>query len=125
MKVMKILPLVLGIRNDICSSGVRLKNATSQGYNIADRTAKIYRQGNCKKYLNITKSVSSKIINGTTRKDLPYVAGAIGTLLPFPLMCPILMGIGFIARFALSNADMIYGKMNQAHINIIDSKTNV
>ena len=49
---MKILPLVKGIQNDVTQSSIRLKQAAYSGYSIADRTSRIYKQGNLKKYLN-------------------------------------------------------------------------
>lgn len=99
---MKILPIVNSIRNDIAKSGSRLKNATKYGYSIADRTAKIYKQPYYAKYLNATRCVSNKVMHGTTKKEIPYIAGAIGAFLPLPLSCPILFGLGFILRAMLS-----------------------
>jgi len=98
---MKILPLVYGIKNDIANSGMRLKEAGMDAFNVATRTAKIYHQGEAKKYLNITKRVSSKVIKSTTKNELPYVAGAIGLILPVPLMCPLFFGLGCLARIAI------------------------
>ncbi len=100
---MKILPLVNGIKNDINISSKRLKNATLEGYNIGSRTAKVYNQNSFRKYLNITRSVGNKVVKGTTKEELPYLAGAIGMLLPLPLMSPIMLGIGFILRFSISD----------------------
>ena len=93
---MKILSLANEIKSDIASSGIRLKKATTQGYSIALRTAKIYNQGSLYKYYNATRSIGDKIIKNTSKKDIPYVAGAIGLLIPFPLLSPILMGLGFL-----------------------------
>ena len=93
---MKILSLANEIKSDIASSGIRLKKATSEGYSIALRTAKIYNQGSLYKYYNTTRSIGDKIIKSTSKKDIPYVAGAIGLLIPFPFMSPLLMGLGFL-----------------------------
>lgn len=112
---MKILPLYEGIKNDITSSGVRLCKATADGYCVADRTARIYKQSVFKKYLSITKSIGGKVIKGTTKNELPYLAGAIGLMLPVPLMCPIMLGLGFLAKFSASGAGIIYDKMSRMH----------
>lgn len=98
---MKILPLIKGIQNDISSSGIRLKKATTDGYSIGTRAAKIYKQGNFLKYYNITKCAGAKVINGTTREEIPYLAGAIGMFIPLPLISPLLLILGFIVRFSL------------------------
>ena len=117
---MKILPIVNEIRNDVSSSGIRLKIATADGYRIADRTAKIYKQNKLLKYCNVTRSVSDKVINNTTRKDLPYIAGAIGMVIPIPLMSPLLMGLGFLARYSAQGASMLYENQDKAnHLDII------
>ena len=115
---MKILPLVKGVQNDIASSGARLKQATTDGYRIANRTSHIYKQGNVKKFINIARSISSQVGRGTTTKDLPYLAGAIGVLLPIPLISPIMMGLGFLARFSLEGASLMYKNQSEAHCNI-------
>ena len=81
---MKILPLLTGIQKDISSSGVRLKNATSDGYKIAERTSRVYNQGFIRKYINITRSVTNKVASNTTRQEIPYVAGALGLFIPIP-----------------------------------------
>ena len=115
---MKILPLVKGIQNDITSSGVRLKKATTEGYNIANRTAKVYNQGTFKKYINITRSVTNKIVENTTQKEIPYMAGAIGLITPIPFMGAIMFGLGLIARFSAPGARIVYDKMSELHIDI-------
>lgn len=115
---MKILPFANSIKNDVVSSSVRLKRASVYGYSIADRTALIYRQNNIQRLYNITRSVSSKIIQGTSQKDLPYIAGAIGLLIPIPLMSPILMGIGYLARLYVSGAGHFYEHQNKANTNL-------
>ena len=122
---MKILPLVKGIQTDISSSGLRLKNAASYGYNIADRTAKIYHQSGFKRYFNVTRSITSKVVAGTTTKELPYLAGAIGLLIPVPLMSPVMMAIGFLARFVLSYAEKIHEKTSQLSFIIIGNKSKI
>ena len=115
---MKILPLVNGIKNDVAASGVRLKRATVSGYNVAHRTAKVYRQGKLQKYYNVTRSVSSHVIKNTTKKDLPYMAGAIGMAIPIPLVSPVLLALGFLARYATDGANIIYDSESKARINI-------
>ena len=99
---MIILPVIKGIQNDIFFASCRLRNAAAEGYNIAERTSKIYKQGHVKKYVNVTRSVTDKVAKNTTKQELPYIAGAIGMIIPLPLMSPIFFGIGLIARFALS-----------------------
>ena len=109
---MKILPLVRDIKQDIASSGVRLKSATTDGYKIAYRTSKIYKQNSLKKYINITRSVSNKVAKNTTAKELPYMACAIGMVIPLPFASPILMALGFLARFSVRNT---YDKENKTN----------
>lgn len=101
---MKILSVANEIKKDLETSGYKLKRATEDGYCIADRTA-IYKQGNFQRYINVTRSVGDKIIKGTTKKELPYVAGALGLLIPFPLVSPILMGLGFLFSYGSFNSD--------------------
>ena len=116
---MKILPLVRGIQNDIASSGKLLKNASKEGYRIANRTSRVYNQNSFKKYFNITRSVSDKVLSNTTKKELAYLGGALGILIPVPFMSPILFGLGLIARLSSNGANIIYDKSSQAHhINI-------
>ena len=93
---MKILSLANEIRNDVTTSGMKIRRATTTGYNIADRSAKIHKLGNFRRYLSISRSVGSKIIKETSRKEIPYVTGAIGMFVPFPFACPVLMGLGFL-----------------------------
>ncbi len=102
-KCMKVQLLVNDIKKDITSSGKRVKHASNEGFSIANRTAKIYKQNNLRRYYNITKSITGKIIKGTTVKEFPYLGGAIGMFIPIPLASPILMGLGFIAKYC-SNA---------------------
>lgn len=100
---MKILPLAKEIKSDISLSSIRLKQASENGYKIANRTAKIYNQSNFKKYINVTRSISNKIAKNTTVKELPYIAGAIGMLIPLPLISPICFGVGYIIRIFIDN----------------------
>ena len=113
---MKILPLVNGIKKDVASSGIRLKNSATEGYNLAARTANIYHHGILKKYYNATKCISCNIKRRTSRQDLPYMAGAIGMFIPIPLASPILLALGFLARFSGESAKAIYDNMSKAHI---------
>lgn len=115
---MKILPLVKGIQNDITSSGVTLKRASVEGYNIANRTAKVYNQGAFRRYLNITRSVTSKVASNTSPKELPYVAGAIGMMTPIPFMGAIMFGIGLLARFSAPGAHIMYDKISKSRIDM-------
>ena len=115
---MKILPLVKEVQNDIASSGIRLKQATTEGYKVANRTSQIYKQGNVKKLINIARSVSSKVAQGTTTKELPYLAGAIGMFIPIPFASPILMGLGFLARFSSTGASIMYKNRSDAHVHL-------
>ncbi len=98
---MKILPLVNNITQDVTTSGLRLKNATTYGYKIGSRAANIYKQNKIKKYINISRVVSDKVVKGTSKEELPYMAGAIGMLIPLPLASPLLLLLGFIARFSI------------------------
>ena len=98
---MKILPVVNNIKKDIITSGTHLRKIAGSGYDIADRTAKIYKQGSFKKYFNVARSVSDKLVKDTTIKELPYIAGAIGMFIPFPMISPILFGLGLIVRFSV------------------------
>jgi len=100
---MKILPLVKGIQKDITTSGSRLKGASVEGYNIANRTAKIYKQSKIKKYYNITRCVTNKVASRTTKQEIPYVAGAIGMITPIPFMSAIMFGLGYLIRVSLPN----------------------
>lgn len=114
---MKILPLVKGIQNDITSSGIALKRVSVEGYNIANRTAKVYNQGAIRRYLNITRSVTSKVVSNTSSKELPYVAGAIGLMTPIPFMGAIMFGVGLLARFSSPAAHIVYDKISKSHLN--------
>ena len=97
---MKILLLANELKNDVSSSGTKLKKITASGYDIAKRNAIIYKLGYTHKYYNATRCISDKLIKSTTKKELPYLAGALGLLIPLPFMCPILMGLGFLIRFS-------------------------
>ena len=112
---MKILPLVLGVQNDIASSGKLLKSASREGYKIANRTSRVYNQNSLKKYYNITRSVSDKIFSKTTKKELAYLGGALGILIPIPFMSLLLFGLGLIARISPKGAAIIYENSSLAH----------
>ena len=114
---MKILPLVKGIQNDVTQSSIRLKQAAYSGYSIADRTSRIYKQGNLKKYLNVVRIVTSKIASGTTKEEIPYLAGAIGMFLPLPLTSPIFLLIGTIIRFSLPDDCFEQDNKNNLDVN--------
>ena len=117
---MKILPLVKGIQNDITSTSIRLKKASLDGYFIADRTSKVYRQCFAQKYINVMRSVTSKVVEGTSKQELPYLAGAVGMLLPVPFLCPIFFCLGLLTRIPSRGAHIIYDSMSKAnHIDII------
>ena len=103
---MKILPLITGIQKDISSSGGRIKNATSDGYRIAERTSQVYNQGFIRKYINITRSVTNKVASNTTRHELPYVAGALGLFIPIPFISPLLFGLGMLARIQSNKSSL-------------------
>jgi len=115
---MKILPFAENIKNDVVSSGTRIKRASVYGYEVANRTAQIYQQNGAKRMLNIARSVSSHVLSGTTVKELPYFGGAIGLILPIPFASIAFMGLGFLARFITSGADNLYKYKNKAHTNI-------
>ena len=112
---MKILPLVKGIQNDIASSGKLLKSASREGYQIAYRTSRIYNQNSLSKYVNVTRSIADKVLSKTTNKELAYLGGAIGLLLPVPFVAPILFGLGMLARISPKGACIVYDKSSQAH----------
>ena len=107
---MKILPIVKNIRTDLASTGIRLHKAGADGYKIGDRTAKIYHQNSVCKYWNVTRSVSGKIVKGTSVRELPYLAGAIGMFVPLPLISPTMLGIGFIVREFIETAKKLKPK---------------
>lgn len=107
---MKILPLVKDIKNDVTTSGIRLKQATADGYDIAIRTAQIYKLGNVKKYCNITKCIGQKVIKSTTIKEIPYVAGAVGLFIPLPLVSPLFISLGMLARITITKINMMHDK---------------
>ena len=109
---MKILPFANSIKNDVISSTLRIKRASVYWYNISDRTALIYRQNNARRLYNITRSVSSKVFKGVSYNDLPYIGGALGLMIPIPLMSPILMGFGYIARLLVAGAGNLYENKN-------------
>ena len=99
---MKILPIVNNIKGDIATSGMHLRKIAGSGYDIADRTAKIYKQGSLKKYINVARSISDKLVKNATINEMPYLAAALGMFIPIPLMSPILFGLGLIIRFSLA-----------------------
>ena len=116
---MKILPLVKDIKSDITSSGVRIKIAAADGYSVGIRAAKIYKQNDFHKCINITRSISNKVFSGTTVKELPYIGGALGMLIPLPLFSPLLMGLGFMAKYYTQGASWLYDRQCDAnHIDI-------
>ena len=115
---MKILPFANSIKEDVASSSLRIKRASIYGYTVANRTAQIYGQNRLHRMFNITRSVSSKVIGGTTTKELPYFACAVGLLIPIPLVSPILMGMGFLARYFMKGSDTLYENKNKANTNL-------
>jgi len=104
---MKIQLFVNGIKNSITSTGFRIRKASVEGYVLADRTAKVYKQNNIKKYYNATKSIAAKITKNTTADELPYLAGALGMLIPLPFASPILMGVGLVAKYIAKGIDLL------------------
>jgi len=115
---MKILPIVRDIKSDVNNTGTRIKKAADDGYSIALRTARIYKQNNLRKYIGVTRSVGNKILSGTTVNELPYVAGALGLLVPFPFASPVMMGFGFLAKQASNGAAWLYNRQCDAHIGL-------
>lgn len=118
MNVMKILSFTDSIKADVLSSGTRIKRASVYGYQVANRTAQIYRQNDAKRMFNIARSVSSQVLNGATVKELPYFGGALGLVLPIPFASITLMGLGFLARFMTKGADNLYKHQNKSNTNI-------
>lgn len=120
---MKILPLVTDIKRDIAASGTRIKRASRDGYSIANRSAKVYGHGVLKRYFDITRSISNKIISGTTKQEIPYLAGAIGMMVPLPLTTPLFFGLGLLVRFSLPasalNGEYDYEDETPSHFNEI------
>ena len=115
---MRILPFTNSIKSDVVSSTMRIKRASVYGYAVANRTAQVYGQNNVKRLYNITRSVSSKVFEGTTAKELPYLACAIGLMIPLPLVSPILMGLGFFARSSAEGANVLYENQNKANTQL-------
>ena len=115
---MKILSLAGEIQKDITNSGIKLKTATTSGYSIAIRNAQIYKLGYAHKYLNIARCIGDKIIKNTTCKEIPYIAGAIGLLIPFPLVSPILMGFGFLFSFCVGNKNNNKAYETKLNVNV-------
>ena len=117
---MKILPLVKGIQEDISSSCTRLKKVAKNGYTIADRSAHIYKLGSAGKYWNAARSISDKIIKSTSKNDIPYIAGAIGMMLPIPLSSPLFLLLGFFVRYSIPNDiyDENFNQDEKSKINI-------
>lgn len=112
---MKILPIVNDIKTDITTSGVRIKSAATDGYSVAERTAKIYKHNSLHKYINITRSIGNKIIKGTTVNELPYIGGALGMLVPLPLFSPLLMGVGIVVKYISGGVSKFSQKMHLAN----------
>ena len=111
---MKILPLVKDLQEDITLSGMRIKKASIDGYNVANRTARIYKQSNVRKYINVTKTVSNKVVKGTTIREIPYLAGALGVIFPVPLTSPLFLEFGFLARFIVSKSTNLHDILNSS-----------
>ena len=101
---MKILPLAQAIQKDVASTGSRFKQASADGYLIASRTAKIYKQNSFTKYVNVTREVGEKVIKTHSIKDIPYVACTIGLFVPIPFTSVIFMGLGFVIRALISES---------------------
>ena len=116
---MKILPLVNTLKKDMAISSIHLKKATNDGIEVAKRTARIYRQGNVTKYINTARSISDKLIKGTNREEIPYIAAAIGFVTPIPMMSLVMMGVGYIIRFSLPDKKDANKKSDRKHINEI------
>lgn len=114
---MKIFPFT-NIKTEVVSSSLRIRRASVYGYEVANRTAQVYGQNKAKRLLNITRSVSSKVFEGATAKELPYFACALGLLLPLPLLSPIFMGLGYFARYSSQGANALYEHQNKANTNL-------
>ena len=111
---MKILPIVKGMQNDITSSAVRLRRATKDGYNIADRTSKVYNQGKFKRYFGVTKCVTNKVVTRATIHELPYICAAIGLVTPIPFMSVLLFFVGVLARIPFEGVQTKYDKIKKS-----------
>lgn len=98
--IMKILPVIENTCSNIKKTSTRLSKAGRDGYHIALRTSKIHNQSDAATFINIGKSVTKKISKETTVDDLPIIGGALGMLIPVPLMSPILLGIGKLVQIA-------------------------
>lgn len=96
---MKILPIINNEKNHLINTTYKIKELSKQGYDIANRTAGIYKKNKLQKYCGITRSVANKMWKHSTINDLPYIAGALGLFVPIPLVSPIAMGMGFILKF--------------------------
>ncbi len=105
--IMKILPVIQNTCSNMKKKSTRLSNASREGYQIALRTSKIHNQNNTAKFINIGKSVTKKIAKETTVDDLPIIGGAIGMLIPLPLMSPILLGVGKLIQ-------LVYKRLHKA-----------
>jgi len=120
---MKILPLVKGISKDISSSKLRIKQAFTEGYTVASRSAKVYKHNDLHKYMNITRSISSKLIQKSTVNDLPYIGGAIGMAIPIPLLTTVGVALGIIAKYSSKGAALLYNNQYKARVNLNDKKS--
>ena len=114
---MKILPIIRDLWNGVNYSESQFKCAAVMGGQIAARTASIYKQGCLTKYVNYTRSISRQVVQTTTTKDLPYLAGAI-SIVPTRLLTPMVEALGSLAKASKAGAYQIYANQSKAHIDI-------
>lgn len=108
---MKILPIVKGIRNNVVSSVVHVRNVSSDGYNVAIRASKVYKHGMVKKYYGVTKSVTNKVFSNAAKNELPCQVCRIGT----NLMGSLFTALGEFTKKSSKGAHIMYDKSSQAH----------
>ena len=116
---MKILPVAKSINTRIIDKANRIKNASSDGYKIADRTASVFKQNSVMRSLNIARSVGDKLVKTVTLNDLPYFAGAIGLFLPIPFTSPIMFVLGYIAKYTIPKAANMYNAAVSCYNNFL------
>lgn len=100
---MKILPLVRGahssVYNNIKTTKNEFINSQKEAKILAQRTEKIYKKNEYKKYLIAGRT--RNVLKISTPKNLPIIGGLLGLALPFPLASVAFAAIGTIAGLGI------------------------
>ena len=91
---MKISPIARNVGNKVKQSYANLKTARKQAKEVSEYIAEQKNHGKFKQQLNTEINTAKYISKQINTKNLPFIMGGLGLLIPVPIAAPALFVVG-------------------------------